>query len=431
MDNNEMNTNIPENGQTPGAEEKNSLRAKAAAGRVPLKKPSLPVKDRAPKKTAVKRRKRKKTKEERAALRKKRYKSLLLTFLLLAVIALTSLGIIMYTLSCVNDVLAMNRATDKITVSVRDGMDTDGIIDLLKDKGLIKNAKFCKFFNSFLLTFDEDTEYIPGVYELTPSMGLEVMLTNMSSNSSSSETVTLTFPEGYTADQILKKLEDNKVCSANAMRQTMKQVDFSREFTFLPALASSADRYVALEGYLFPDTYEFYLGENCSSVIKKFLENFETRWSEEYSELASSLNMTPDQILTLASIIEKEAYGSDQMYEISGVLHNRLNDTSGSFKYLGCDSTSNYINNIADASVSDTEKMALADKYDTNERTGLPTGPICNPGLTAIEAALKPEDSDYFYFCHDKNSKIYLAETEEQHNSNYSRVVAINSEDDD
>ena len=383
------------------------------------------------KKPEKKAKRHKPTKEERAVLRKKRYKSLLLTFLLLAIIILSSLSIIMYSLSCINDILAMNRSTEKISVSVTRNMDTDDVIDLLKDKGLIRNKKFCKFFNTLLLTFDDETEYIPGVYELTPSMGLEVMLSKMSSSATSSETVTLTFPEGYTVDQILEKLETNKVCSANAMRQTMKQVDFSEEFSFLPSLASCADRYCALEGYLFPDTYEFYIGENCSSVIQKFLANFEKRWTEEYAESAAKQNMTIDEVLTIASIIEKEAYGSDQMYKISSVIHNRLNDTSGYFRYLGCDSTANYINNIADTSVTDTEKMALAEKYDTNEKTGLPTGPICNPGITAIEAALDPADTNYFYFCHDKNSKIYLAETEEQHNKNYARVVAINSENED
>ena len=390
----------------------NQQRAKA-------KKPAKPVK---------RKKKKRLTRQEKELLRKKRFRSLLLTALLLIAILLVSAVIIYFTLSCVNDVLAMNRSSDKVTISISEGTDTDEAIDVLAEKKLIKNAWFCKLFNHLLLTFDEDTEYIPGVYELSPNMGLEVMLSKMSSTSSSAETVMLTFPEGYTADQIIEKLADNDVCSAVALRQTMETVDYSTSFSFVPSVEAGEERYHILEGYLFPDTYDFYIGENCSSVIEKFLANFEKHWTEEYSEKAAALGYTQDEILTIASIIEKEAYGSSQMYQISAVLHNRLKDTTGSFKYLGCDSTSAYINNITDESITEEQLKALADLYDTNTRSGLPVGPICNPGTTAIEAALEPEESDYLYFCHDKNKKIYLASTEAEHNRNYSRALAVNAD---
>ena len=389
---------------------------------IPVVNPSKTVKNKKEKPV-----KRKKSKRLKAETRKRRYKSLLVSLVLLTIVLVSSATIIYYTLACVNDIFAMNRSKDKVVITISSNATTDEVIDLLADKDLIENKEFCKMFNRLLLRFDEDTEYIAGVYELSPSMGLEVMLTKMSSTATSAETVILTFPEGYTCAQIIEKLAENGVCSAVALRQTMETVDFSDKYTFLPSAIAGKERYHLLEGYLFPDTYEFYLGENCSSVIGRFLTNFNNKWTEEFSTKATELNFTLDEVLTLASIIEKEAYGSKQMTQVSSILHNRLNDTTGHYKYLACDSTTSYIPDIETGLLTNTEIEAFSLKYNTYLSSGLPIGPICNPGIGAIKAALNPEETTYFFFCHDKNRKIYLAETDAEHNANLNRVLAVNS----
>ena len=180
-----------------------------------------------------------------------------------------------------------------------------------------------------------DDNYLTGIYYVTASMGVEKMLSTFKVAPTTGETVTLTFPEGYTVDQIVAKLAEYEVCSADVMYQTMREVDFSSEYSFIQEMDDKEDRFRMLEGYLYPDTYEFYIGENPSSVIRKFLNNFQKKWTEEYAKQAEALNMTVDDVITLASIIQKEAYGEDQSPLVSSVLHNRL-DNSGLYPSLQC-----------------------------------------------------------------------------------------------
>ncbi|MDR1628905.1 MAG: endolytic transglycosylase MltG [Oscillospiraceae bacterium] len=346
--------------------------------------------------------------------------STLITFILAAATILTAYGI-----TSLNDILAISRSSDKISILVTENMSTNDIIAKLEEKDLIKNAGFCKLFAKFM-NYDEYT-YPPAVYELRPNMGLEGMLRTLRATSTSNETVTLVFPEGYTVDQIFAKLEKFEVCSASSLYSTLSEVDFSSEFSFIKAIGNKAERYRYMEGYLYPDTYNFYIGENASSVIKKFLANFKTKWSDEYIAKAKELNMTVDQIITLASIIEKEGKNSDQMATISGILHNRLADKTGSLSMLGCDSTYGYIMNIDKKLLSTDQYDRLFAAFNTYQIKGLPPGPICNPGDDAIYAALYPEDTSYSYFRHDKAGKMYLAKTLAEHNANEKKVNEANA----
>src|SRR5699024_7474732 len=133
--------------------------------------------------------------------------------------------------------------------------------------------------------------------------------------------------------------------------------DFSSEYSFIQEMDDKEDRFRMLEGYLYPDTYEFYIGENPSSVIRKFLNNFQKKWTDEYAKQAEKLNMSVDDVITLASIIQKEAYGADQSPLVSSVLHNRLNNSS-LYPSLQCDSTTEYINENIAKNVTDAAQLA-------------------------------------------------------------------------
>lgn len=348
------------------------------------------------------------------------------------IVAVTSTILCVYGIGCINDVLAIDKRDLSCEVTVSAGATDDDVIDILKENNLIKNKLFCKLF---IKIFHDDDKYVSGSYTLNSDWGIEKMLSTMQGGTNTYETITLTFPEGYTIDQIAEKLEANKVCTASSFIKTMQSVDFSTEYAFLKNQADKDLRFRALEGYIYPDTYEFYIGENASSVVRRFLDNFEAKWTADYQKQAKELGMTVDEVVTLASIIQAEAANSKQMKDISSVLHNRL-DKPGTFPRLECDSTEKYlietIKVTLTSSTTDTQKyIAYRDLYDTysTDCKGLPVGAICNPGGAAIAAALYPSDTNYNYFRHDVKGNVYYANTFSEHNQNGYKAAAISDDD--
>jgi UPF0755 protein len=316
--------------------------------------------------------------------------------------------------SCVNDVLAFNRSNDIITVSVPENASTGQIINMLHDEGLIKNKIFCKIFIA-VTSRNEDQNYLGGVYHIKAKMGVENML-NEFRVKTQARTVSLSFQEGWTTDKIAERLEKNGVCKAEDFYQTLEQVSF--DYSFINKLKDEKDRFRKIEGYLFPDRYDFFIGQNPSSVIRKMLDNFKNKWSDKFSQRAKELGMTVDQVIILASIIQKEAGDTSQMKTISSVLHNRL-ENPAKYPMLQCDSTITYINNSVLPFIKNEMYGVYLGRYNTYTLSGLPAGPICNPGEDAIEAALYPANTDYFYFCHNMETKeVFLAKTLEEHNEN-------------
>ena len=356
-----------------------------------------------------------KKKKKRAMRRKSNLQSLLLVALVLVFVFVAAIMIKIPIMGCVNDLLAMDRDSTQQRVVVEDGMNVDDIIDLLADKGLIYSAPFCKLAAE-LLDYSKEDVYPQGEYDLSPDMGLEAMLKEIISAGVKKNTITLTFPEGYTVDQIVNKLNENNVVSAKSMYEAMAGDEIIEKYDFLIAIEDREDRYNILEGYLYPDTYEFYIGEDPNSVLEKFLDNFAKKWTEEYEEAAEEQGMTVDEIITLASILEKEANDAQQMPLISSILYNRIRSTS--FPFINCDSTLKYLETIQQNVSSDEQYQHLTASYDTYVKTGLPVGAICNPGADAIKAALHPDDTNYYYFLHDAEGKIYVASTAEEHEAN-------------
>lgn len=353
--------------------------------------------------------------ESHKAARNKMIRNNLMRVLIILVIVISiSFLLASIAISCVNDVLVIHLPEKKnvsASVVIEDGMATDDVIDALGDAGLIKNPWFCKLAADFIGYSDDG--YIARTYDFTRSMGLENMLNEIKNMSSKkAKTVTLTFPEGYTADQIITMLEEAQVCSRAKLIEAMNTVDFTKDFDFLLTLSSVDSRYLKLEGYLFPDTYEFYLGESPDSVLKKFLTNFNNKWTDTYADLAQQRRLSVDQVIKLASIIEKEAAEAD-MPVVGSILQNRLD----AGMRLECDSTKNYI--AANKSgLSESQVQAYNALYDTYVCDALPVGPICNPGIDAIEAVLNAPDTDYYYFIHDTNNEIHVARSLSEQENN-------------
>ncbi len=327
-------------------------------------------------------------------------------------------------MGCINDILAINVSDTDFRVVLNEDMDAYEVIDELGKKDLINNPMFCKIFAKFM-KLDTRTDasgnrkkivFPAGTYFLNSSMGVEGMLLEIRSNGVVSNTVKVTFPEGFTIDQIAAKLDDSGVCSADSFYKAASSDEIFNKYEFLSSITETHLRYRTLEGYLYPDTYEFYVGESPISVIERFLNNFEDKWSSTYAAKAKELGYTVDEIITVASILEKEAFDAAQMPVIASVIYNRL--SSSSFPFINCDSTGKYIADLKETGIDSVRYNDYMKVYDTYQKTGLPVGAICCPGADAIHSALHPENSDYYYFLHDDEGKIYLARTSEEHQSN-------------
>ena len=235
-------------------------------------------------------------------------------------------------------------------------------------------------------------------------------------------TVRVTFPEGLTLVQIAEKLEESEVCNASrfiALTNDMTYIQ-TLPYSFINEIENRQERAFILEGYIFPDTYEFYRGESEEKALSRFLDNTERKLTAEYRQRAAELGYSLDEIITLASIVQEESYTNDSVKNVSSVLHNRLR--SPSFPRLQCDVTIHYVNDYITDSKFLSATDGYAEKYNTYKCEGLPVGAICNPGLASIEAALYPAETDYYYFVTDSDWNYYYASTYAEHKKNCNAV---------
>ena len=222
-------------------------------------------------------------------------------------------------------------------------------------------------------------------------------------------TVRITFPEGSAATQIARLLEQNGVCSAKDFLAAANTPP--ADFPLAKQIRNVSERPFLLEGYIFPDTYDFYVGESANVALGRFLANTKNKLTADVAKRAKELGYSVDGILTIASIIQEESGFPEQDPKVSSVLHNRLN--SPSFPLLQFNVTFEYIDKYVTPFVDGGTKYR--DLYNTYVRKGLPAGPISNPGMSAINAALYPADTDYYYFVTDKDMNYYYASTYSEH----------------
>ncbi len=225
-------------------------------------------------------------------------------------------------------------------------------------------------------------------------------------------TVNVTIPEGYEMKEIAQKLSKEGIISVDSFYEAANPALY--DYWFLENLP---EREEALEGYLFPDTYNISGSESAEEIINMMLANFDRRITPEMKKRAQNSDYTFDEIITLASIVEREAADYNEFPKVAGVFYNRLNKVGESNGYLESCATVQYIlkerKNVL--SVADTK---IDSKYNTYKYPGLPVGPISSPSLTAIKAALYPEKTDYLYFVADGNGRHYFAKDYSTHLEN-------------
>lgn len=239
-------------------------------------------------------------------------------------------------------------------------------------------------------------------------------------------TVRITFREGSTVLDIAKKLEDNNVCSADEFIEACKTIPegYDRLFTGV----SKADKVFVLEGYLFPDTYEFYYGENVPSVISRFLKQTNAKITDDDLARTNQLGMTLDEVITFASVVQAEASITAEAPKVASVFWNRLN--SSDFPYIGSDVTRHYIERTCKTYIEENglDYNMLFGSYCTNDgyslkTRGLPSGAICNPGYECISAVLHPASTDYLYFFTDPDGGFHYNHTYSAHQSEYNKLT--------
>jgi len=335
--------------------------------------------------------------------------------MVLAVSALLS----QFAITGINDMLAVGREKVTITVEIPKNATSEQVAEILNNSGVINDINFFKLYSKLTKA---DGHYSNGSYKIDTNMDYEAIINNLQSNQNRVDTIKITFPEGTNALEMANLFEKNGVCSAKDILAIVNSNQFDNSFDIVKSITNAKDRYYKLEGYLFPDTYEFYKDEDPKQAIQKLVSNCNKKLTNDIRNKAAAQNMTIDQLMTLASMIQAEAANKDDMYQVSSVFHNRLaSGGEGDLLRLRSDPTTYYPYRTK-AAVPSNIRETYKSKYDTYTIKGLPAGPICNPGAEAIDAALNPADTNYYYFCHDAKGKAYYAKTNAQHEANLKKA---------
>ncbi len=341
---------------------------------------------------------------------------LILTTFIFAVSICLSLVIIAYG----KEMWGIGKSENTHLVVIPEGATTEEIAIMLENDGIIKSADFFMLFSRLSKS---DSLYIAGEHFVRPNMAYETIIDELTSiQTEKKESVSVTFPEGITLIDASLILEENGVCSADDFMFYFNAGGLGFEFEDKISTSSNL-KFFKMEGFLFPDTYYFYKDMEPEQVCQKIYLNFDNKMTDERYARMEQLNLNLDQLITFASIVQREAATSEAMTLVASVFWNRLNN-SDVFPKLQSDPTRIYAEDVIKPNMEVYDQV-LVDAYNTYEGAGLPPGPICNPGVEAIDAVLEAYESEYFYF----NANIYTGQTRyaktlEEHNNNLAEVKA-------
>ena len=311
--------------------------------------------------------------------------------------------------------LGIDKSEETHLLVVPEGATTEEIAQMLQDDGIIKSAKA---FTMFADLRDKEIGYIVGEHFIRPNMPYETLINELTQlpAEEQGESIEVTFPEGVTLIEASNILESNGICDAEDFVFYFNSGGFGLAFEDLLPVDTSL-KFQKMEGYLFPDTYFFYENSDVETVCQKIYYNFESKMTEERLARMSELNLSLDQLMTFASIVQQEAPSKDVMDDVASVFWNRLNNNND-FPLLQSDPTSNYANDVVRPNM-EYYNETIINAYDTYKSPGLPPGAICNPGIEAIDAVLAAKETPYFYFIANINTKItYFSTTLEEHEAN-------------
>ena len=345
-----------------------------------------------------------------------------------------SLGRILWI--CCAEVMAFGKESQKVTITITADDDIDTISNKLAQANLIRYPGLFKFFAE---ATGKDDNITPGTFALYSHFDYNAMINAMVSYDSR-ETVDIMFSDGINCAQIFKLLEDKNVCTVAELEEYAANGELS-DYWFLEGV-TRGDKY-CLEGYLAPDTYTFYTNDEPRRVLEKFLNEFDSRFTNIMKEdfetmkvtyanmlkkngMGSYANQNPltlHQVVTLASVIQREAASISECYDIASAFYNRL--THPDHMSMGSDATVFYA--IGDY-FGEVEELTQAhlnvdSPYNTRKNTGFPPGPICNMDVHSLYAALEPNETNYYYFVFDSElGEHRFATTYAEHLANIAEV---------
>ena len=302
------------------------------------------------------------------------------------------------------------------TFEVGSGESLNRVATNLEDAGLIRNRSVFKYYCDFA---GMSQKIQVGSYAIRKDMAMTEIADLLTTGDGNPLVRNITLIPGETVEDFAARMVKNGVFeSADTFLAACRDGKAYREYYYIQDVLTSGQpekRKYVLEGYLSPNTYEVYVSATEDDIIRKLLSQTEAVFTVENQERAEELDMTMDQVLTLASLIEKEAKESD-FARVSAVFHNRLKEGMK----LESDVTIHYITGVRKMALADSD-LAVNSPYNTYQVTGLPLGPVCNPSPAAIRAALYPDDSmiqeKYLYFCakEPESGELYFSKTLDQH----------------
>lgn len=348
---------------------------------------------------------------------------LVATVIWLAIIVAVGVSLGRMAWLCASDVLAFGRAESLVTVSITSDDTIDTIADKLHTAGLVRYPGLFKLYADLAV---DDGEISTGTFTLNTLYDYHALVSGMSAKSSTRKVVEdVLIPEGFTCHQIYARLEEKGVCSATELEEYAANGELG-DYWFLNGVDREGK--YSLEGYLFPATYDFYENSTPKQVFTKMLDAFEANYTQEMQEQLATLNsrlsemmrkngctedyiaanqLTMHQVVTVASLIEKEMASEDESRTIASVIYNRLTQDEAHERYLNIDATIFYALDERKEALT-AEDLQIDSPYNTYTHTGLVPGPIANPGLACLKAALDPADTEYYYYVLDPSAGSHI-----------------------
>jgi len=344
-------------------------------------------------------------------------RSLVIILVVLIIIGLTAVAAVNYFYLSLLEPVDPTLVEEYVIVEIPSGAGTEAIAEILEREGLIQNTIA---FRYYVRSNNLGHTFMAGTYQLSPAMDVEQIANKLQSGDIYSETTWFTIPEGYTIEQMADRLEDEGLVDGTKFLGLAGNPTESILDAF-PELRSVDDSEVdyLLEGYLYPDTYEIYINTTEEEIIKLMLTRMNRVIDEESKTRAEQLDLNIHEVLAIASLIEREAAVAHERDRISGVIHNRLEIG----QLLQIDATIQYILGETKEFLTYAD-LEIPSPYNTYKYPGLPPGPIAAPGQPSIEAALYPEDTDYFYYNYkyDDTGEHFFSKTYEEHLENVRRA---------
>ena len=329
-----------------------------------------------------------------------------------------------------SDIKGSSKPGTQVTVTVPKGSGASAIGKILAENKIIKNSLYFKLY----IKANPDAKLQYGDFQLDSNMSYADIVTTLSTIQDKRETISVTFPEGFSLIQFAQRMENNGLCKADEFIDVANNGDFS-QFEFWTKIKEHDNKFMKGEGYLYPETYEFFVGDSVYNMVEKLYAHFESQITDEMYARMDEIDMSLDEVITLASFVQEEAGNEKDQPYVAACLRNRIAPGSPQPR-LECNVCSNineagnYVYDYIVFYYGGVDKVpaGMMEAYNTYNINGLPPGPISNPGITAIKSVLWPAEDfkDYYFFVTDLNGKYYYSKTYSEHLVNVDKAYAVN-----